>query len=93
MARLHHICGFGIFGDGRLNRTGTVCSTDTGSHPLGRFNRHRKSGAELGIVVFGHQGQVQALTALAVHGQADQAATMGCHEVNDIRRYLFCRDD
>jgi hypothetical protein len=76
------------------HRARAVGGRDARGRPLLRLDRHAERGAELRVVllVADHQRDAQRVEPLAGHGQADQAAAVAGHEVDDVGRHLLRRD-
>ena len=51
-----------------------------------RIHAHREGGLVAVGVAIHHQGQIQGVEPLALHGQADQAPGLGGHEVDLLGR-------
>ncbi len=82
MARLHDVGGLGIFIGRRQHRAGSVPCRNSGSHPCCRLDGHREIGRELQTVFLHHQGQIDLTAMRFSEREANQAATVACHEVD-----------
>ena len=63
-----------------------ISGTNAGRNALTGFYGHRKRGLHAFAVLARHGRQAKLLTARLCHRKADQAAAMGRHEVDRVRR-------
>ena len=77
------------------NRNGAraVRRADPGGDALARFDADGKGGLVAAAVAAAHQFEAERLDALALKREADEAATVGRHEVDRIGRCHLCGDD
>ena len=78
--------------DGGQDGARAVGGGDPGSDALARIDGLGKGGAEGGGVVRAHQRQPQIVAAFRREGQADEAAAVSGHEINDLGGDLFGGD-
>ena len=76
-----------------LHRTRAIRGRDAGRDAGARLNRDREGRSQRGRVgaLIDHQPQAQPVEDGAVHRDADQAATVGRHEVDRLRRHELRR--
>ena len=85
MARLHEIRWRRAGADHREDRGGAVRGGDPGRDFAGGVDGDGELGALRLPVVADHQLQPDSVAPFAGHRQADQAATVPCHEVDRLR--------
>ncbi len=83
-----------IFGAGRrvnrdANRAGAVGRRDSGRHLAACLDRNTKCGAAACGVFLHHGRDLQGVQTLGRHRKADEAAPVGRHEIDDLRRDEF----
>src|SRR6185437_6881128 len=81
--------------DGDVDRGGAVGGRDAGGHPeapLG-VDAHREGGGQLLRVALGHLREAQLVAPLAGERQADEAAAVQRHEVDEVGRHHLGRAD
>ena len=81
---LHQVIDFGVFGNGGFDGAGTVSRRDAGGHAFSGFNGDGEGGSFFVTIAQSHGWQLQPLAAFFGEGQADQAATKACHEVDGL---------
>ena len=79
--------------DGHRHRARPVGGRDAGGHAFARLDRGGEGGLVAGLVVPGHQRQVEPLDPVLVHGEAHQAAAEADHEVDRLGRHLLGCDN
>jgi len=72
--------------DRDLDRSRAVVHRDAGGDPLARLDRDRERGTERRLVAIGHRLQAELVAALLGQAEADEAAAVGGHEVDRLRR-------
>ena len=82
MARLDDVARAARRVDRNLDRAGAVAGGDPGGDAVARLDRDRERRAERRLVLLGHLPQPQLVAALWREAEADQAATVGRHEVH-----------
>ena len=84
MAGTAQITRSGVRMDRHLDRPGPVFGGDARAHSLlrTRIHAHREGGLVAVGVAIHHQGQIQGIEPLPLHGQADQSPGVGGHEVD-----------
>ena len=93
-----HVSGPGQIGrpaswiDGRQDGARPIGRRNSGGYSLPRVDRLAKRGAEIGGVLGADQGQAQLVAAFRGQRQADQAAAVGGHEIDDLGGDLLRRD-
>jgi hypothetical protein len=92
MAGPRQIARAAIRPDGGQNGASAVRGRDAGSGAVARIDRFAECRAEVGSVQRRHQRQPQRVTTLRRKRQADQAAAMRGHEVDNLGRHLFGGD-
>jgi hypothetical protein len=70
----------------REDRRAAVLRRDACRHAVARFDRHRERGAEPRLVLRHLQLQAELVTQLAAHRQADPAAALLDHQVDQLGR-------
>ena len=73
--------------EGNLNRPGTILRRDSSADAVlsPRIDAHRE-GRFVGIgVAIHHQGEIELVQPLPLHGQTDQPAGLGRHEIDRFR--------
>ena len=79
-------CGHGARVDRDLDRPRAVVRRDPGGDALARLDRDRERGAERRLVVVGHRPELELVAALGRQAEADEAAAVGRHEGDRLRR-------
>src|SRR5204863_5886509 len=69
-----------------LDRVGAVVRRDPRRHALAGLDRHGEGRLEGRLVLRGHQVEAELVATLPRERQADQAARVGGHEVDRVRR-------
>ena len=77
--------------DERADRHGAVIGRRAGGHPAARIDGDGEGGAHRRGVLGDHHAQLELVEPLAGHRHADQAAAVGRHEVDGLRRGLVGR--
>jgi hypothetical protein len=72
--------------DGDLDRVRAIVGGDPRRHAVRRLDRDGERRVERGLVLRGHQVELQLVAALRRERQADQAAAMHRHEVDRLGR-------
>ena len=95
MAGAAQIIGSGIGVDRHLDGAGPVLGGYAGGDaPLrAGINAHGEGGLVVVGVAGNHQGQVEGIEPLPLHGQADQPPGFGGHEIDLLRRGKLGRAD
>ena len=78
--------------DGGQDGSGAVGGGDAGGDAFAGIDRFAEGGAEIRRVVRRHQRQAKSVAALAGKREADQAAAVRGHEVDDFGRDFFSGD-
>ena len=86
------VAGLAARVDGSQDGAGAVRRGDAGGDALARVDGLAEGGAEVGGVLRGHQRQAQVVAAGGGKAQADQAAPVRRHEIDDFRRDFLGRD-
>ena len=71
-------------GHGSLHGGGAVLGRNAGGHAVAGLDGHGEVGAESRLVLLGHEFQAERVGHGVGHGQADQAASVGGHEVDGL---------
>jgi hypothetical protein len=87
VARAHEVLGPALRIGGDLDRARAVGGRDAGGHAGARLDRHGEGRAQARLVALDLQRQVELVGDALLHGQADQAARVARHEVDDLGRH------
>jgi hypothetical protein len=83
------VAGDRVVGDGRQHGGRAVLGRDAGADAVAGLDGDREGGAQAGLVVADHHRQLELVDERVVHGQADEAAGVGRHEVDRLGRHLL----
>ena len=86
------VFGAAVVSDRGEDRRGSVSGGNAGRHAFAGFDGNREVRAELRVVVAGHHGQLQLVADVGGQGEADEAAAVVGHEVDDLRGHEFGGD-
>ena len=78
--------------DRDLDRVGAIVCRDSRRHAFARLDRDGEGRAERRLVLVGHLPQPELVAALLGQAEADEAARVGDHEVDCLRRRELGRD-
>ena len=92
VAGLDQVVRTGIRRHRRQHGAGPVGGRNAGTHPFCGLDRDGESRAFFVAIAQSHGWQLQPFAALACEGQADQATTEPCHEIDGLGRHMLGGD-